>query len=466
MKFTLSPSSMLRRLGVSVVVGAITILSMQGAVLTQALAQNTGEVPGARQSRPIALVGGTIHPVSGPVIERGTIVFEDGVITAIGPRVRVPENAREVDISGRHVYPGLFESHSQLGLTEWAAVRATQDGSESGMLNPNVEARAAVNPDSDLIAVTRANGVLLALSAPSGGLVSGRGSVLQLDGWTNDDLTLEAAAGLFITWPRIAPPITLEGSAAPSRGRGRGGNSSASGANPLEPLEKLFDDARAYVSAVDSGDPNQGIDLRLESMRPVLDREIPIVVAADGLAEIESAVTFAVEQNVRLVIFGGYDAPLAAALLTKHEVPVIVSAVHRLPRRRHDAYDAAYTLPARLAEAGIDFSISGSDRAETYNTRNLAYHAGTAVAYGLSEDEAIHSITLAPARIFGVDDRVGSLEVGKDATLIITDGSPLETQTNVEWAFVQGRSVQLTSRHTRLYEKYLEKYRQLQEEGE
>ncbi|MEZ6106627.1 MAG: amidohydrolase family protein [Pirellulaceae bacterium] len=148
-------------------------------------------------------------------------------------------------------------------------------------------------------------------------------------------------------------------------------------------------------------------------------------------------------------------------MLKQHEVPVIVSAVHRVPRRRHDAYDASYTLPQRLQEAGIEFCISGSDRSETWNARNLGYHAGTAVAYGLSPEDAVRSITLAPARIYGVDDRVGSLEVGKDATLIITDGNPLETETNVEWAFVQGRSVQLTSRHTRLYDKYLEKYRQL-----
>lgn len=461
MKISINQKSLLRRFAtVTLLLGSLFELGMSSA-----LAQNTAEVPGARQRKPIALVGGTIHPVNGDVIERGTIVFEEGVITAIGARVRVPDGAREVDISGRHVYPGLFESHCQLGLTEWAAVRATNDGSESGNINPNVEARSAVNPDSDLIAVTRANGVLLALSAPSGGLVSGRGSVLQLDGWTSDDLTLKGAAGLFVTWPRVTPPITLEGSAAPGRGRGRGGNAGGGGEG-LDTLKQLFDDARAYIAAVDSGDSSQGIDLRLEAMRPVLDREIPLVAAADGLAEIESAVTFAVEQNVKLVIFGGYDAPQAAALLTKHEVPVIVSAVHRLPRRRHDAYDAAYTLPARLAEAGIEFSISGSDRAETYNTRNLAYHAGTAVAYGLSEEDAIRSITLAPARIYGVDDRVGSLEVGKDATLIITDGSPLETETNVEWAFVQGRSVQLTSRHTRLYEKYLEKYEQLEAEGE
>ncbi|MEZ6106628.1 MAG: hypothetical protein R3B96_11040 [Pirellulaceae bacterium] len=175
-------------------------------------------------------------------------------------------------------------------------------------MNPNVEAYVAVNPDSDLIPVTRANGVLLAVSAPRGGLVPGRGSVLQLDGWTNSDLALKPVAGLFVNWPRVTPAITLEGAADP-RFRGRGG---AGGGGSLEPLEELFDDARAYAAAIDAGDPEQGVDLRLAAMRPVLDREIPMIVSADGLAEIQSAVTFAAEQKVRLVIFGGYDAPLAA----------------------------------------------------------------------------------------------------------------------------------------------------------
>lgn len=441
----------------SVLLGALGgtgLLLSNRLVAALSAAQGTDEVPGAPQSRPIAMIGGTVHPVSGPEIPNGIVLFDAGRIVAVGTDVAIPPTAERLDVSGKHVYPGLFESHSRLGLTEWASVRAMNDFAETGDINPNVTAGVAVNPESSLIPVTRANGVLLALSAPAGGLISGCSTVLQLDGWTNEELALLPVAGLQVSWPSISPPLRLPGVDSGAR-PGGGGDANAA----LQRLRQFFDQARAYIAAVDSEQVEQAFDLRLEAMRPVLDRSIPMVVAADSLGQIESAVAFAVEQNVRLVIFGGYDAPHAAELLKQHQISVIVSGVHRMPLR-DDAYDGAYTLPERLRAAGIDFCISGSARSETYNARNLAYHAATAVAYGLPADKALESITLAPARIFGLQDRVGSLDPGKDATLIVTDGDPLETTTQVEQAFIQGRSVQLTSLHTRLRDKYLEKYRQ------
>jgi imidazolonepropionase-like amidohydrolase len=423
------------------------------------LTQSNGhdEVPGAPQKQAIALVKGTIHTVSGEVIEGGVVLFEDGKITRVSAKTgKLPPGTRVVDLQGKHVYPGLFEAHTQLGLVEINAVRATRDYAEAGAINPNVEARVAVNPDSELIPVTRANGVLLALSAPSRGLISGKSAVLQLDGWTFEDLTVLPQAGLHVNWPRQSPVLQVKGSGDEDSGRRSRG---ASG--DVERLRQFFDDARAYQKGRESLGEQWATDLRLESMASVLSGEVPMIVAADGVSEIQSAVSFAVEQDVRLVILGGYDAPRCAELLKKHRVPVIVSAVHRMPRNRHDAYDDAYTLPERLRQLGVEYCISGTDRSETWNARNLAYHAGTAVAYGLSEDEAIRAITLYPAKILGVSDRVGSLEEGKDATLIVTDGNPLETTTQVEMAFVQGRPVELTSRHTRLYDKYQQKYRQM-----
>ncbi|HAN97326.1 MAG TPA: imidazolonepropionase [Planctomycetaceae bacterium] len=437
-----------------------------GAMLDLRVSAAAQEVPGSPQTRPIALIGGTIHPISGPPLENGTLVFADGKISAVGVGIPIPDDAERIDVAGKHLYPGLFESHSQIGLVEWSSVRATLDSTETGLINPNVEAHVAVNPESALLPVTRANGVLLALSAPSGGLVSGRGSVLQLDGWTTEDLAIRPVATMHVNWPRIAPPVRLPGAAAGGGGgrRGRfGGGEADGGGDPLAPLRQLFEQAKAYAAERDALGDARRVDLRLEGMRPLLDRSVPMVVAADGLAEIESAVAFAAEFGVRLVIFGGYDAPSAATMLREHDVPVIVSAVHRNPLRRHDAYDAAYTLPERLRAAGIRFCISGSGRSETWNARNLAYHAGTAVAYGLPQDEALRSITLSPAEILGVADRVGSLDIGKDATLIVTDGNPLETTTQVEHAWIGGRTVQLTSLHTRLYDKYREKYRQLRD---
>lgn len=417
-------------------------------------------IPAPPQSQPVALVGGTVHPVSGSPIESGTVIFESGKLTYIGVQTSPPANAKVIDVTGKHVYPGMFEANSQLGLTEIQSVPATIDTGEVGEINPNVKALVAVNPDSELIPVTRAGGVLLAVTAPSGGLVSGRSAVIQLDGWTYEDLAILPVSGMHLTWP---------GAGGGRRGGGRPGASPETGPKPDERLRELaqfFADARAYREQRKNPQARQGFDLRLEAMAELLDRKIPLVVRANRLADIQSAVGFAVEQNVRLVILGGYDAPECAELLKKHDVPVIVSAVYRLPQRPSDPYDHAYTLPQRLHQAGIRFCISCTDRSETWNTRNLPFEAGTAVAYGLPSEEALRAITLYPAQIFAVDDRVGSLEVGKDATLFVSSGSPLDIRTRIEQAFIQGRELDLSSKQTRLYQKYSEKYRQLKARGE
>lgn len=405
-------------------------------------------VPGRPQKSAIALVGGTVHPIQGPAIENATIVFQAGKIVAIGQGIEVPADAEVILVDGKHVYPGMFESHTQLGLKELDSVRASIDQSEVGNINPNVLASVALNPDSSLLPVTRANGVLLALSAPIGGLVSGQAAVIQLDGWTHEDLTLDAHTAMVVNWP-----------GPPGRGR-RGGRGTPAPptTDPLAELKKLVDETRRYQDLRTHQPEQQPVDLRLEAMSQVTTRQIPILAAADSLSQIESAVAFAVRENLRLIILGGYDAAECADLLKRHDIPVVITAVHRVPQGRSDAYDASYTLPARLQAAGIRFCISGSGRSESWNSRNLPYHAATAVAFGLDADQAMRSITLSPAEIFGVANRVGSLEVGKDATLIVTDGNPLEIPTQTEIAYVQGRRLDLSNKHTRLRDKYLQKY--------
>lgn len=414
------------------------------------------EIPAAKQKKPIALVGGTIHTVSGETYEDATLLFEDGIITGVGDEVELPEDVKRISIEGKHVYPGLFESHSQMGLTEISAVRASKDYNEIGDVNPNAKAISSVNPENIVIPVTRANGVLLALSAPSGGLVSGKSAVLQMDGWTYEDMALLPKAAMQINWPSQ--------SLSPRRARRMSKKEIAEykerQAKNLKGIRKLFDQARAYRDLRESSREDQPFDLRLEAMTDVVDGKLPIMVRADRAVEIQSAVAFAVEQKLKLIILGGYDAEVCADLLKKHEIPVIISAVFRLPQRTDDDYDKAYTLPARLAKAGVKFCISGTDRSETWNARILPYHAGTAVAYGLDVKEALRAITLYPAQILGVADRVGSLELAKDATLIVTDGSPLETFTKVEHAFIQGRKVDLSSRHERLFKKYQQRQKQ------
>lgn len=427
-------------------------LLLLAACLTVQPALASDQIPGAPQKKPVALVNGVLHTVSGPVIEAGTIVFDNGRITEMGPRMQPPPNADVIDLQGRHVYPGMIESHSQLGLTELSSTRATIDTSETGLLNPNVTAATAVNPDSELIPVTRANGVLVALSAPSGGLVSGKASLLQLDGWTSVDMTLQRESGLVINWP-----AAFRSSFFGPPGAGEAGGSQ------VQELRNLFTDARAWAKARTASPETQRYDIRMASMQPVLAGKVPLIVAADEAEEIQAAVAFGVEQKLQVIIFGGYDAESCAELLRRYQVPVIVSAVHRDPRNDHDDYDAAYTLPERLRKAGIRFCISGSARSETWNTRNLPYQAATAAAYGLPRDEALKSVTLYPAQILGVADRLGSLEPGRDATIFVSTGDPLETDSQVTHAWIQGRVVDLSSRHTQLAGKYGEKFRRLNE---
>jgi len=434
---------------------AVTLsLAVSRSASTTAVA--SPEIPGATQTRTIALVGGTIHPVSGPAMEGGTLLFAEGRIVAVGRDIEIPENADRIDISGRHVYPALFDADSNIGLTEISAVRATRDEAETGRINPNVRAQVAFNPDSELIPVTRSNGVLLSLTAPGGGLISGRSAVMMLDGWTWEDMALRGDVGMHVEWPRMTPLVDWE-SQPPAERQSQGRDQA------LDQLRRAFTDARAYHQARRAAPERHDPDVRWEAMRRVLEGEMPLIVSADEIQQIQSAVAFAQQEKVKLIILGGYDAPLCAELLKANEVPVIVGGTYRLPMRRDDPYDAPFTVPERLRAAGIPYCIAGAGRFGASNARNLPYHAAMAAAFGLPADEALKAITLYPAQILGVADRVGSLEEGKDATLIITDGDPLETPTQVLDAYVEGRRVDLSDRHKRLWKKYEEKYRRQRE---
>jgi len=410
-------------------------------------------VPGAPQVRPVAIVGAEIHPVSGPMIPHGTIVFAGGKILAVGAAaiVSVPADAERVDGAGKRVYPGLIDAFTQVGLSEVSSVRATVDSREIGTINPNARAQVAFNPESENIPVTRSNGILVVGAAPQGGLLGGQVAAMMLDGWTWEDMTLRAPVGMQLSWP----PMLLVRAGAPEEQQKETREKS------LRALHEAFADARAYGTA--KGAARRGrdafeTDLRWEAMLSVLEGRIPLFVEAEEIHQIEAAVAFAVAESLRIVIVGGYDAADAAELLRRHDVPVIVGGIHRLPRRRGEAYDDPFTLPERLRRAGVRFCLTNGG---VWNERNLPYAAATAVAYGLPAEAGLAAITLEAARILGVADRVGSLEAGKDATLIVTDGDPFEQPTNVERAWIEGRAVDLNDRHEALNAKYVEKYRRL-----
>lgn len=399
--------------------------------------QSHDQIPGAPQRKPIAIVGATLHTISGDNLQNATLLFDAGKILQVGTVDNLPVDVEKIVAVGKHVYPGMIEAHSDLGLVEINSIRATVDSREIGTFNPNVQAEVAYNPDSELIPVGRANGILAALSVPAGGLIAGRSSLMLLDGWTRDDLTLKSDAAMHVRWPRSHEEI--------------------------EQLAEFFEQAQRYAAAMSDApaDYPQPRDLRLEAMTNVLNGRIPVVVEAEEVDAIRGAIAFKRRFGLHLIIAGGSDAGRCTDLLKNERVPVIVKAVYRNPSRRNSPYDEAYTLPKRLHEAGVAFCISAGGRFGANGIRNLPYNAATAAAYGLPESIAIRSITLSPAEILGVSERMGALQAGLDATLFIADGDILETPTQVERAYVQGRLVDLNNRHTQLYRKYAEKIERL-----
>ena len=419
--------------------------------LVGSLATASDQIPGAPQKKPIVLRNATLHTVSGDVIENGSVLFEAGKIKAVGVNIPFPGDSEIVESKGQHIYPGLMDSFSSLGLVEIDSVRASIDTTETGNINPNVRAAVAFNPDSEAIPVARANGILTTVITPSGGLVAGRSAVMMLDGWTWESMTLKPDAGMVFTWPRYTKARMRRGPEEPE---------AAADADKLAELHELFHETHAYFKAKNAEGSQQPVDLRLEAMKPVLDGKIPVLVMANSLKQIQTAVAFAKQYELKMILVGAADAGHCLPLLKEAGIPVVVSSTYRLPARHDASYDEAYALPSVLQKAEIRFCIAGDGRFGASMVRNLPYHAASAAAFGLTEPQALRAITLSPAEIFGVSDHVGSLEVGKDATLFVADGNILETPTHVSKAYIQGRAVDLSSKHTQLNEKYQAKYKQ------
>jgi imidazolonepropionase-like amidohydrolase len=405
------------------------------------------------QSEPIALQGATIHTVTNGVIENGTILFDNGLITAIGTDVRLPAGTRVVDVSGKHIYPGLIDAYSTVGISEIGSIDVSSDTNELGDFNPNVRAEVAVNAESRHIGTTRSAGVLVTLTTPGGGLISGMSSALNLEGWTWEEMSLESAAALNVNWPNPNP--RRRG----GRGGGRGGGQ---GDRPtyeerVQELKDFFAEARAYRDAVAAGEEVRS-DSRYAAMTPALNGEIPVVVAADGAAQINDAITWGTGEGLRIVIRGGRDAIHVADRLARENIPLILTSTMSAPGRAYEGYDGAYAMPARLYEAGVKFAISGG--AGALYTHRLPWEAGVAVAFGLPEEEAVKAVTINAAEFMGLDDRIGSLETGKHATLLITTGNPLDMTTNIEQAYIQGRELDMNDIQKHFFEKYMVKVRQ------
>ena len=402
--------------------------------------------------RTIAIRGARIVTVSGPVIEKGTIVLSGGKIVAVGADAAVPAGAEVIDGSGKTVYPGLINGLTTLGLTEISSVPGSVDTTETGDINPQARAWLAVQPHSELIPIARANGTTVVLTAPLGGLVSGQSALLRLAGSTPEALTVKQPVAMHMVYPTGRPSFSLarlfeepELKTFEERLKDRRQNQD----KELRRLGNLIEDARALGQRRGANVPSD-VDLAEEALGAVARGELPVVMRADGEDEIRGAVRFAGEHRLELIIAGGLEAWRCADLLKEKDVPVLLS-VDRLPRREADRYDAAFTNPSVLHRAGVHFAIVSDDAADS---RNLPYEAAMARAYGLPAEVALRAITLSPAEIFGVADRMGALAVGQDADLFVATGDIMDTRTQVTHVFVDGVAQSLETRHTRLYREF------------
>jgi imidazolonepropionase-like amidohydrolase len=409
------------------------------------------------QDVPLAIRGARIVTVSGPAIEKGTVVVQKGRIVAVGPEVAVPAGATVVDGSGKTLYPGLVDGLTTIGLAEVASVQATLDTTEVGDMNPHARAWVALHPDSELIPVARANGVTSVLSAPAGGLVSGQSALVRLAGTTPAGMVVKAPAALHAVYPSGRPPFDVarlfeepELKTLSERLKDQEKNQKKA----LDRLAGLLKEAKADAEArADATRPAPETSMALEALAPFARGEALFVMRADDEDDIRAAVRFAAENGLKLVIAGGLEAWRCAELLKEKDVAVLVKVL-RLPSRESDPYDAAYANAAALHRAGVRFAIVSDD---SENVRNLPYEAAMAAAYGLPEAAALRAITLSPAEIFGAADRIGSIDLGREANLVLATGDILDTRTQVTHVFVGGAAQSLETRHTRLYDRYKER---------
>jgi imidazolonepropionase-like amidohydrolase len=396
-----------------------------------------------------AIQGGTVHTLNGEAFV-GTVVIRDGRILAVGPNVDVPAEAETVDATGRHVYPGMFDAVTTLGLTEVGAVDVTNDSREQGDFNPHLQAATAVHPATEHIPVARANGITHAMAVPEGGsgAIPGQASLIGLDGWTVEEMRIDPGAAMSINYP------TLGGGGRGFGGGGGGGNDWSEVEQRYQEqvaqLDQWLEAGRHYAQALTAG-ADVRRDLKLEAIARVVNGEIPVLLSANGERNIRNAVEWADGQSLRYVITGGREAWKIADWLAERDVQLILSPTQAMPSGPDESYAEAYSSPGILHNAGVKiaFATFGSS-----DSRLLPYEAAMAVPFGLPVDAALAAIMKNGAEMLGLDDRIGTIEPGKVANVIVTDGNPLEIQTQITELFILGRQVSTDNKHKSLWEKY------------
>ncbi|MGA2131623.1 MAG: amidohydrolase family protein [Bryobacteraceae bacterium] len=403
----------------------------------------------------ILLHGATVHTVSGPDIPNGAVLVRDGKIAEVGTHIVPPKGTRLIDLKGLHIYPGMIDSATEIGLTEIEAVREMNDITDLGLFKPQLRAATAVNPASEHIPVTRANGITSVITSPGGGIIAGQSVLLRLNGWTMSDMAVRAPAAMRLEYPHIQARGRFGGGEGPGRGGSAYADAKKRYEQQIRELNDFMESARRYRQAKGVGGPDFATDLKLEAMLPVLDGKLPMLIRAEKEKTIKEAIAFADKQKIHMILERGVEAWKVTAELKSHSIPVILPPTLRLPDEADDPYDKPFSIPGELSKAGVKFAFATFGPGSEDNPRNLPYQAAAAVGFGLPQEEALKAVTLYPAQIWGAGDELGSIERGKSADFIVTDGDPLETRTQIKQEFIQGVSVDLENKHRRLYEKYL-----------
>ncbi len=417
----------------------IFITLLVAAAITKTNAQET-VYPAAAQTQTVALTHATIHIGNGQVINDGMVVFSNGKIISTGPVEPVNDNAKIIDCSGKQIYPGLIDAQTDLGLNEIGAVRSTRDEYELGDINTSVRSVIAYNTDSKIINTVRSNGILLCNVVPQGGIISGSSSVMQLDAWNWQDAVYQLDGGIHFNMPNLER-FSTEGDPAKDA------------MDQIETVRSFFRQAKAYLDEPKHDHTN----LKFEAVKGLFSKTQTFFVHCELVKEMMIAAEFSKEFNFKTVIVGGTDSWKIADYLKQNNIGVIIDQTHQLPALQDDDVDQPYKTPYLLQQAGVIFCIADNNGETRY--KNMPFNAGTAVAYGLTKEQALQSITLNAAKILGIDDKTGSLEKGKDANIIISDGDILDMKTsNVVYAFIQGRQINLDNKQKQLYEKYKYKY--------
>jgi hypothetical protein len=430
----------------------ISIVLTAGLILTANTIYSQTPTPAPPQKKSILLMNGVAHIGNGEVIQNSYVGFKNGKLELVADATSSKINPADWDtiikIEGKHVYPGIIAPNSTVGLIEIDAVRSTNDLGDVGGMIPNVRSLIAYNTDSKIIPTVRTNGVLIGQITPRRNILSGTSSIMMFDGWNWEDAVLKADDGVHLNWPGMFRRNWTEGVGVRIE-------KSENYSKQKEEISKFFKDARAYYQV---GSPEK--NLRFEAMKGIFAGTQTLFIHSNYVKELIDAVNFSKEFNIpKMVIVGGKDSWMITSILKENNIPVMLNRVHDLPDRPEDDLDLPYKTPFLLHQGGVLYCLQNEGDMEGIHARNIPFLAGNSVPYGLSKELALMSITLNSAKILGIDKKVGSLEVGKDATLFISTGDALDILTNnVEWVFIQGRTVDLNNEQKMLNKMYLKKY--------